>query len=118
MVESTALEMRRTGNCTEGSNPSLSANISSRIHEMGLSGAENLQLPRRFTCGTQTPETGGNAKSSLWVAFVSFHLNLIVENIGLGSDAFLGFSASCPAIPFQCKPDWRCSVRIQGIWLV
>ncbi len=25
MVESTALEMRRTGNCTEGSNPSLSA---------------------------------------------------------------------------------------------
>jgi hypothetical protein len=25
VVESTALEMRRTGNCTEGSNPSLSA---------------------------------------------------------------------------------------------
>jgi hypothetical protein len=26
VVESTALEMRRTGNCTVGSNPTLSAN--------------------------------------------------------------------------------------------
>ena len=48
VVECAALEMRCTGNRTVGSNPTLSANISSRINEMGLTGPENPQLPRGF----------------------------------------------------------------------
>ena len=47
-VECAALEMRFTGNRNVGSNPTLSANISMRINEMGLKGPENFQLPRHF----------------------------------------------------------------------
>ncbi len=40
MVESTALEMRRTGNCTGGSNPSLSANT-----QMARTGHLSIRKP-------------------------------------------------------------------------
>ena len=43
----------------------LSANISMRINEMALLGAENSQLPRRFADGNRTSETAGTAKISL-----------------------------------------------------
>ncbi len=41
MVESTALEMRRTFTGTVGSNPTLSAIILSQANEIGLTGPEN-----------------------------------------------------------------------------
>lgn len=41
------------------------ANISMRLHEMGLTGPENPQLPRRFADCDRTSETVGNAKISL-----------------------------------------------------
>ena len=65
MVESTALEMRRAGNGTVGSNPTLSANILLRINEMCLTGPENPQLPRGFGYGARTSETAGAAKIGL-----------------------------------------------------
>ena len=49
----------------EGSNPSRSANISSRINEMGLMGPENPQLPRGFADRDRTSETVENAKIGL-----------------------------------------------------
>lgn len=65
MVESTALEMRRAGNGTQGSNPCFSANISMRINEMGLAGPENPQHPRGFPDRDRTSETTENAKIGL-----------------------------------------------------
>ena len=52
-------------NRIEGSNPSRSANISSRTNEMGHTGSENPQLPRRFADGDRTPETVGIATIGL-----------------------------------------------------
>lgn len=49
----------------EISNPTLSANISSRIHEMGLTGPENPQLPRGFAVRARTSETGMAAQIGL-----------------------------------------------------
>jgi len=43
----------------------LSANISMRTNEMGLTGPENPQLPRGFADTDRTSETAGNAKFSL-----------------------------------------------------
>lgn len=42
-----------------------SANISSRIHEMGLTRPKNPQLPRGFADRDRTPETAENAKIGL-----------------------------------------------------
>ena len=42
-----------------------SANISLRTNEMGLSGPENPQLPRRFADAVRTPETGERCQSGL-----------------------------------------------------
>lgn len=47
------------------SNPSCSANISSRTNEMGLLGPENPQLPRGFGDRDRTLETAGTAKIGL-----------------------------------------------------
>ena len=58
MAETNGLLNRRTGKSgTEGSNPSVSANISMRMNEMGLTGPKNPQLPRGFDGGARTPET-------------------------------------------------------------
>lgn len=66
MAETNGLLNRRTGKSgTEGSNPSVSANISMRINEMGLMGPENPQLPRGFASGDRTLETAENAKIGL-----------------------------------------------------
>ena len=65
MVESARLEIVCTRNSTVGSNPTLSANISMRINEMGLMGPENPQLPRGFASGDRTLETAENAKIGL-----------------------------------------------------
>ncbi len=48
-----------------GSNPTLSANISMRINEMGLKGPKNPQLPRRFAISARTSETAENGKIGL-----------------------------------------------------
>ena len=65
MVECTALEMRHTREGIEGSNPSLSANISLQTNEMGLPGPENPQRPRDFADAVRTPETGELGQSGL-----------------------------------------------------
>ncbi len=65
MVERAALEMRFTGNRNVGSNPTLSANISMRTNEMGLTRPENPQLPRVFAVGDRIPETAENTKIGL-----------------------------------------------------
>ena len=51
------------------------ANISMRIYEMGLTEAENPQLPRGFADRDRTSETAENAEIGLLSAFVSFHPN-------------------------------------------
>ena len=66
MAETNGLLNRRTGKSgTEGSNPSVSANISSLIKEMGLLRGGNPQLPRGFADRARTPETGENGKIGL-----------------------------------------------------
>ena len=75
MVDRGGLENRCAGNRTVGSNPTLSANISSRINEMGLTGPENPQLPRGFADRDRTSETAEIAEIGLLSAFVSFHPN-------------------------------------------
>ena len=66
MAETNGLLNRRTGKSgTEGSNPSVSANISMRINEMGLTGPENPQLPRGFADRDRTSETAESAKIGL-----------------------------------------------------
>ncbi len=75
MVEGARLERVYRGNSIEGSNPSLTANISSRINEMGLAGPGNPQHPRGFPDRDRTSETDGTGKIGLQPAFVSFHPN-------------------------------------------
>ena len=66
MAETNGLLNRRTGKSgTEGSNPSVSANISMRINEMGLPRPENPQLPRGFGDRDRTSETAENAEIGL-----------------------------------------------------
>ena len=65
MVESTALEMRCTGNRTVGSNPTLSATTPLRNNIMPLYEAKNPTFLRRFTDFDRTSETAENAKIGL-----------------------------------------------------
>ena len=51
VVEWDGLENRCGCKLTVGSNPTLSANISSRINEMGLTGPESPTLSHRFAFG-------------------------------------------------------------------
>ena len=61
MAETNGLLNRRTGKSgTEGSNPSVSANIPLQTNEMSPAGLEKPQLPRGFAVGDRTPETLGN----------------------------------------------------------
>lgn len=53
MVESTALEMRRTGNCTVGSNPTLSASFFCLTPQSGSDGAAHA---RRQAVALANPE--------------------------------------------------------------
>ena len=66
MAETNGLLNRRTGKSgTEGSNPSVSANISLQTNEMSPAGPENPQPPRHFADADRTPETAGATKIGL-----------------------------------------------------
>lgn len=65
VVDRGGLENRCAREGTQGSNPCLSANISMRTDEMGLTRPEIPQLPRRFADGVQTPKTAEYAKIGL-----------------------------------------------------
>jgi hypothetical protein len=89
-----------------------------RINEMGLARPEIPQLPCGFADRDRTSETAENAKIGLGPAFVSFHLNLVADGIGLQSDGLPGFQASRGGIPFQRKPGSQGKVTNPSIYLV
>ena len=78
-----------------------------RTNEMGPTGLENPQLPRRFADCDRTSETAGAAQIGLRPAFVSFYPNLTGKGSGSENVRFPGFFRSDSTEPFGTILDRR-----------